>query len=219
MILLACGVSVEARAATSSDVTAVAGGGDATYLATELDRLAPQSDAMVSWGLAGALQDNLAIGDWVIGTGVSGGFDHDCDADWQERVLAALPGAHRGRCHADGLLADAPAKRALGAGGAIAVDMESHIAARVAAAHGLPFLILRVVSDRVDDELPPAVRVSMGPKGTTAYARLAASLARHPAQIPAFAAFARHGMMSLAVLRSGRVRLGPRLGAAARERP
>ena len=124
------------------------------------------------------------------------------------------PGAHHGRCHADGLLADAPAKRALRAGGAIAVDMESHIAARVAAAHGLPFLILRVISDRLDDELLPAVRVSMGPKGTTAYGRLAASLARHPAQIPAFATFARHGMRCLGVLRAGRIRLGPRLGAA-----
>ncbi len=213
MILLACGFLVEARVAASGDVTAVAGGGDATYLATELDRLAPQADAIVSWGLTGALRDDLNIGDWVIGTGVSGGFELDCDADWQARVLAAFPSAHSGRFHADGLLADAPAKRLLGLGGATAVDMESHIAARVAAAHGLPFAILRVVSDRVDDEMPPAVLVSMGPKGRTAYARVAASLARHPAQVPAFAAFARHSIACLGVLKAGRIRLGPRLGA------
>ena len=213
LILLTCGFVVEAKTAASSDIHAVPGGGDATYLAAELDRLAPHAEAIVSWGLTGALRDDLRVGDWVIGTGVSGGFDHDCDADWQERVAAALPGAHRGRFHADGLLADAPAKRALGAGGAVAVDMESHIAARVAAAHELPFAILRVVSDRVDDEMPPAVLVSMGPNGRTDYVRVAASLARHPAQIPAFSAFARHSMACLKVLREGRVRLGPRLSA------
>ena len=214
MILLTCGFIVEARTAASSAIEPVPGGGDATYLAAELDRFAPQAEAIISWGLAGALRDDLKIGDWVIGSGVSGGFDHDCDVDWQERVLAALPDARSGRFHADGLLADAPAKRMLGASGALAVDMESHIAARVAAAHGLPFAILRVVSDRVDDEMPPAVLVSMGPKGRTDYVRVAASLARHPAQIPAVAAFARHSMACLGVLKAGRVRLGPRLGAS-----
>ncbi len=213
MILLTCGFIVEARTAASDQIHAVPGGGDASYLAAELDRLAPQAAGIVSWGLTGALRDDLSIGDWVIGSGVSGGFEHDTDAVWAERVRAALPGAHHGRFHADGLLADAPAKRALGAGGRLAVDMESHIAARVAAAHGLPLLIARVVSDRVDDAMPPAVLVSMGPRGKTAYARVAASLARHPAQVPAFAAFARHSMMCLNVLRAGRVRLGPRLAA------
>lgn len=213
MILLTCGFIVEARTAASNHIRPVPGGGDAAYLANELDRLAPQAEAIVSWGLTGALRDDLKIGDWVVGTGVSGGFEHDCDAAWQARALAALPGARSGRFHADGQLADAPAKRALGAGGALAVDMESHIAARVAAAHGLPFAILRVVSDRVDDAMPPAVLVSMGPRGRTAYARVAASLARNPAQIPAFAAFARHSIACLRILTDGQVRLGPRLSA------
>ncbi len=62
--------------------------------------------------------------------------------------------------------------------------------------------------------MPPAVLVSMGPRGRTAYARVAASLARHPAQVPAFAAFAWHSIACLAVLKAGRVRLGPRLGHA-----
>ncbi len=211
LILLTCGFIIEAQTAASGAIRAVPGGGDASYLAAELDRLAPQAEAIVSWGLAGALTDDLAIGDWVIGSGVSGEIEHDCDAGWSERVLAALPGAYHGRFHADGLLADAPAKRALGASGRLAVDMESHVAARVAAAHGLPLLIARVVSDRVDDAMPPAVLVSMGPKGRTAYARVAASLARHPAQVPAFAAFARHSMACLKVLREGRARMGPRL--------
>ena len=213
MILVACGVVAEATAVASRDIVAVPGGGDATYLAAELDRLAPQAEAIVSWGLAGALQPGLAIGDWVIGTGVGGAVEHDCDADWQDRVAAALPGAHRGRVHADGDLAGAARKRSLGGSGALAVDMESHIAGRMAAAHGLPFLILRVVSDGIDDALPPAVQVAMGPRGRTAYVRLLASLARHPGQVPAFAAFARRSVECLGVLKGGRIRLGPRLGA------
>ncbi len=120
----------------------------------------------------------------------------------------------RGRFHADGLLADAPAKRALVRGGAIAVDMESHIAARVAAAHGLPFAILRVVSDRVDDEMPPAVLVSMGPKGTTAYAAGRRQPRAPPGANPGVRAVraAQHGVPRGA--EAGRVRFGPRLGAA-----
>ena len=212
-ILVACGVTAEARTAASSEVRAVAGGGDATWLATALDGLAPRATAVVSWGLAGALGDGFDVGDWVIGTGVAGGFDHGCDAAWHDRVAAALPGAHAGRVHADGNLADPPRKRHLAAGGAVAVDMESHVAARVAAAYGLPFLIIRVISDRIDDALPLAAQVAMGPRGTTDHRRLLASLARHPGQVPAFAAFAWRSVGCLGVLKAGRVRLGPRLGA------
>ena len=212
MILVACGVAAEARAAASTDVRAVAGGGDATWLATALDALAPRATGIVSWGLAGALNSDLRVGDWVIGTGVMGGFDATCDVGWRERVAAALPRAHEGRIHADGGLADPPRKRGLGATGAIAVDMESHVVARVAAAHRLPFVVVRVISDAVDDALPPAVRVAMGPRGTTDYRRLLASLGRHPTQVPAFAAFAWRSVGCLRTLRAGRVSLGPRLG-------
>jgi adenosylhomocysteine nucleosidase len=212
MILVACGVVAEARAAASSDVRAVSGGGDATWLATALDAHAPRAAGIVSWGLAGAVRDDLNVGDWIIGTGVTGGFNATCDAGWRERIAAALPGARQGRIHADGILADPTRKRSLSAKGAIAVDMESHVVARVAAAHRLPFVIVRVVSDAVDDALPPAVRVAMGPRGTTDYRRLLASLARHPGQVPAFTAFAWRSIGCLRVLRAGRVRLGPRLG-------
>ena len=179
MILLTCGFITEARTATSRDIHPVPGGDDATYLATELDRLAPDAEAIVSWGLAGALRDDLNIGDWVIGSGVSGGFEHDCDSDWVERVAAAFPGAHTGRFHADGHLADAPAKRILGLGGRIAVDMESHIAARVGPPTGCrsPSCGGLGPGRRRD----AAGRAGFnGAEGRTAYARVAASLARHP---------------------------------------
>jgi hypothetical protein len=69
--------------------------------------------------------------------------------------------------------------------GALAVDMESHIAARVAARHGLPFAALRTISDTAAEALPPAALVGMKPDGTMALGAVLASLARSPGQLPA----------------------------------
>lgn len=87
---------------------------------------------------------------------------------------------------ADTIIASAAEKAALYAQtGAIAVDMESHIAARVAARHNLPFAILRTISDSADQALPPAALVGMRPDGGVALGAILASLARNPAQLPA----------------------------------
>jgi adenosylhomocysteine nucleosidase len=69
--------------------------------------------------------------------------------------------------------------------GAIAVDMESHVAARVAARHDLPFAILRTISDGANHVLPPAALVGMKPDGGMALGAVLASLARRPGQLPA----------------------------------
>jgi nucleoside phosphorylase len=63
-------------------------------------------------------------------------------------------------------------KRALRAEtGALAVDMESHVAARVAARRGLPFAVVRVISDSADEALPPAAQIGMKPDGAWRWAR------------------------------------------------
>ena len=64
------------------------------------------------------------------------------------------------------MVVDAAAKAALhSATGALAVDMESHVAAAFAAAHGLPFAALRVISDGADRALPKAAQAGMKPDG------------------------------------------------------
>jgi len=96
--------------------------------------------------------------------------------------------------------------------GAITVDMESHIAARVAARHGLPFGCLRVVSDTAADTLPPAFAVAMRRGGGTDVGAMLRSLATHPGQIPAFAHASANAVRALRRLELlGRL-LGPRLG-------
>ena len=188
MILAATGLRREARIiARPGLVTAIAGGGDAARLETGLEARAGTARAVLSIGLGGALVDGLAPGDWVIGGGGRAG------AAWRERLHALLPGARIGPVHADGMMiADAAAKRALHAAtGAIAVDMESHVAGRVAARHGLPFAILRVISDGVDHGLPPAAQAGMRPDGGMAIGAVLASLARHPGQLAALLRTAR----------------------------
>ncbi len=113
------------------------------------------------------------------GSGVGGAL-----VEW---LLQSLPDAHFGTVvGADTIIASVAEKAALYANtGAIAVDMESHIAARVAARHDLPFAIIRTISDNADQALPPAALVGMKPDGGVALGAILASLARNPTQLPA----------------------------------
>ncbi|MGI4876264.1 MAG: phosphorylase [Janthinobacterium lividum] len=178
MILVACGLLREARLIARPGIEVVAGGGDDERLERELDTAAGRASAIASIGLAGGLLAGLRPGDWIV----------DCaDTAWRGRLLAALPTARSGpivgSMHA---VATAAGKRELHvASGACAVDMETHVAARVAARHGLAFASVRVVSDAADDDLPPAALVGMRPDGGIDLGAVLRSLARHPAQLPA----------------------------------
>ncbi|WP_156679930.1 phosphorylase [Sphingomonas profundi] len=188
-LIVACGLTREASliARPGGDVTAVAGGGDADRLEAALDALARAGPALIlSSGLAGALDPALRAGDVVL----------DGDATVvaaMRRRLVHPPAANRmaapliaSIAGSDTILATAAQKRALRAAtGAVAVDMESHVARRVAARHGRPFAALRTISDRADESLPPAALIGMRPDGGMAPGAVLASLARHPAQLPA----------------------------------
>jgi adenosylhomocysteine nucleosidase len=97
---------------------------------------------------------------------------------------------------------------------ALCVDMESHIAAEAAAAHGLAFAALRFISDDAARALPSAAQAGMKPDGGMDILAVLKSIAADPRQLPALI---RTGMEAeaafRALLRSGR-RLGPTLGFA-----
>lgn len=84
--------------------------------------------------------------------------------------------------------------------GAVAVDMESHIAAAWAARNGLPFGILRVISDEAGSAIPPAALAAMRPDGGIDALAALRSLARRPSQIPALIRTARDGAKAFRVL-------------------
>jgi nucleoside phosphorylase len=106
---------------------------------------------------------------------------------WVERIGRCLPGAVVGRIHADGTIAaTAEQKQALQASTrALAVDMESHVAARVAERHGLPFAVARVISDSADRTLPMAARRALAPDGGVRIGAVLWELAKRPWQLPA----------------------------------
>jgi hypothetical protein len=70
-------------------------------------------------------------------------------------------------------------------GGAVLVDMESHVAAQVAAARGLPFGVVRVVSDKATASLPQAVLAGLAEDGSMNLMGVLGALARDPRQFPA----------------------------------
>ncbi|WP_293977258.1 phosphorylase [Sphingomonas sp.] len=213
-VIAATGFNREAALIRQPGVVTVAGGGDAAGLAIALDAAAVGAIGIISFGLTGALADGLAIGDWVVGDRIAGGFDLACDPAWRDALVARLPAARIGGFFADGRMIDTVAeKRALGTKhGALAVDMESHVAARIAAAHGLPFTILRCISDGVDHLLPHAITVCMKPDGTMDGAAMLRSLAARPTQIPDFTRTMAGFAKAFRALGHGAALVGPRMG-------
>jgi adenosylhomocysteine nucleosidase len=91
------------------------------------------------------------------------------------------------------------------------VDMESHVVAAVAAAAGLPFLVIRAIADPAGRALPAAALAGLSPDGGTRPWTVLLALARSPGQLIALIRLAGDSAAGIAAL--GRVggRLGPHL--------
>lgn len=215
-ILAATGLLRERGILAAPGVEVVAGGGDMARLEAELDRLAPGADGLISIGIAGALAPGLRPGDWVVANAVTDGAARlETDAAWAGRLSIALAGATAGLVLGTAaMVAEATAKAALHQKtGALAVDMESHIAARVARRHGLPFAVARVVSDAADRTLPPAARVGMRPDGGMDLAAVLRALLAAPLQLPALIRTGWEAERAFRALLRGHRRLGRSLAA------
>lgn len=158
---------------------------------------------VISFGMAGALSTDLRIGDWIIGSRTCGPLEMECDPPWQAALANALPNARTGPVYADGrLIGDAQEKRSLcHRHGALAADMESHFAAGLAARAGVPFAILRCISDEAVHQLPPAIAVAMRPDGGLALGNILKSIARKPAQMLDILSTLNHFTRAYAALR------------------
>ncbi|RKK02445.1 hopanoid-associated phosphorylase [Pseudoroseomonas wenyumeiae] len=213
-ILAATGLHREARILAATGVQPIPGGGDAARLEAELNRLAPSARGIISIGIAGALAPGLRPGDWVVAEMVLGDEAAATDAAWAARLAAALPGARIGTMLGqDAMAAEAAAKAALHrATGALTVDMESHVAARVARRHGLPLAVARVVSDAARRTLPQAACVGMRPDGGVDLPAVLRALARAPWQLPALVRTGWEAELAFRALLRGHHLIGPGLG-------
>jgi len=202
-VLAVTGLSKEAKIVGVADVVAVAGGGDAKSLAEKLNALHGDIRGVISIGLAGALSPLLKVGDVVIADQIiTGSESWDCHGGWQVRLMSRLAHAHQGQLFgSDVIIEKAETKAGLHtATGALAVDMESQVAARFAMARNLPLAGLRVISDDAGHVLPPAALVAMKPDGGIALGRVLGSLLRKPQQLPSLIRTARSSNKAFAEL-------------------
>ena len=224
-IIVVTGMPFEARIARGDGVHVVCAQNDT--LARELDAAITREGArgLVSFGTAGGLIPGLKPGQWVIAHKVLDMPDNAREylsaIAWADALRRAMPGALR----ADLAGVTAPVvtaddKAALCRdSGAAAADMESHIVARVAAAHGLPFVVARVVIDPAERTLPPAALAGMRADGSVNLFGVLGSLAKNPLQLPALLRVGKDAGHAKQAMRYGReviaLRLGEGFGAAA----
>jgi hopanoid-associated phosphorylase len=215
MILAATGLQRERRIVAGPDIEAIASGGDPVRLEAMLDRLAGTASGIISIGIAGALAVGLPVGQWVVADAVlDDGESLPTDPAWTGRLAARLPEAARGvLLGVNAMVAEAMQKASLhSTTGAVAVDMESHIVARVARRHRLPFAAARVISDAAHHDLPPAVLVGMKSDGGMDLPAVLRSLLANPGQLPALIRTGLEAERGFRALLRGHRRLGPRLG-------
>jgi adenosylhomocysteine nucleosidase len=215
VVIAVAGLALEARIAAGVG-THVICAGDGRVLAGSLaSGIAKDCCGLISFGVAGGLSPDLQRGTCVVGSAIlSGTTRFMTDRDWSGNLLQALPNAFHGVIlGVSAPIARREAKHALYVDtGAVAVDMESHVVARVAAARGLPMTAVRVITDSALKSLPQAALVAMRSDGTVDLASMIRSMMRQPGELPLLLRTGLDALVGLAVLLRGRQLVGPRFG-------
>jgi adenosylhomocysteine nucleosidase len=186
-------VGLKAEAALlrgSGFMAGIGGGAPAGAAAAAAHLVAEGAVALVSFGLAGGLNPALRAGDILIPPQViEDGATYNC----APALLAWLGGATAGPMLAGGEIAATVAQKSalFAAYQADAIDLESGAVARIAAAAGLPFAVLRAVTDVAACDLPPAALAALDQAGAIGLARVIGAVLRAPGQIPALLRLAR----------------------------
>ncbi len=216
-MIVVVGLAFEARIAEGPGLRVICSG-DGRNLAAALSRAIGEGyRGLISFGVAGGLHPDMHPGVCVVGSAVLSGTTRIAThRDWSQRLLQIIPEAVHGTIvGVPAPIAHPEAKRALHARtGAVAVDMESHIVAAAAQAHGLPMAAIRVITDPAMRALPQAAVAAMRPNGTTDIAAMIRSVMNRPRELPALLRTALDARAARATLLRGRQLLGPGLGLA-----
>ncbi|MCC6891082.1 MAG: phosphorylase [Hyphomicrobiales bacterium] len=219
-VLVVTGLAAEARLAAGPGVTTVMAGGDPARLRALLQaRAQPDCRAVISVGIAGGLEPSLVPGDVIVATGVAApDRRHDATLAVAHRLAARLS-RHPKRvvmadlAGVDSAVLSPDAKQALRrATGALAVDMESHVAADFAAHHRLPFAAVRVVCDPAHRALPELIATAVRPDGAVNLCGVIRSLWQRPMQLVAVPRLAYDAAEGFRALRRCRELLGHGFG-------
>jgi adenosylhomocysteine nucleosidase len=143
--------------------------------------------AVVGAGIAGALSPGLGVGSIVASSRVrdSSGDAPAPDARLLSRALEAGASAGTLLTVAHPVTAAAEKSRlAASLEGPSAVDMESAAWARAAASRGIPYLVVRSISDSADEDLPDYLVACMGEDGAIRRGAVVARALARPSRIP-----------------------------------
>jgi len=180
--------------------------------------LADGCGALLSFGLAGGLTEDLRPGDVVIAEAVvsEDGQVWPTDSGWRQALEQKLGGASRGAIRRLRLLGlDRPLLTPLEKADygtrlkANAVDMESLAVASAAARAQVPFIAVRAVIDPLDQAIPEWLAATLNRHGRPQVARLLAGLALHARDLPALLQLARDERAAMAALRRVALDAGP----------
>ncbi len=147
-----------------------------------------QFDCLISTGFAGALTDDLRIGDLLLAKNFS-----TVDLSDTRASLSGLP-IHVANLLTVPALIDSPERRNTLAltSGAAAADMETEFIARACTSHSVPLLSLRVISDTPRELFPAPANVLFDiERQQTQILKLATHLLTHPTHVPRLVQFAR----------------------------
>jgi adenosylhomocysteine nucleosidase len=174
----------------------VVGAGNRSRTTALIENAARRPNCLISFGIAGALAPDLRAGDVVVSAEVVSG-----DQTWRAaepfcRCIAAFAldiAARQGLVlgSATILATAAEKRRAWSKTGALAVDLESDIVARIATSAGMPFVAMRAIADTANRELPRAALIPLSEGGTPRLGRVLASVLREPRQLASLVGLAR----------------------------
>jgi hopanoid-associated phosphorylase len=216
-VIVVVGLAFEARIAVDTGAQVICGGDGRNLTALLARAITEDCRGFISFGVAGGLSSDLPAGTCVVGSEIQfGTFRFVADRNWSQNLLQAIPDAIYGKIlGVSAPVAYSAAKRALFADtGAVAVDMETHIVASVAAANNLPFAAIRVITDPAERTLPQIALAAMRPNGTIDIAAMIHSVIKHPRELRALLQTTLDALAARATLRRIRQALGSVLDEA-----
>ena len=147
-----------------------------------------QFDRLISAGFAGALNDQLHVGDLLVAENFS-----TVQLSEVRSFFSGLPAHIADLLTVPSMIESREERNRIAqTTGAVAADMETEFIARACAEHAIPLLSLRVISDTPSKPLPAPANVLFNmERQRTDLTKLTLHVLKHPGAIPRFLAFAR----------------------------